>query len=166
MHTLIVILWGLVISLFTMSAPARPLPTIPSGALGVLTITSVKIGSLPFLHGLKGEGRYLTYNAQGELCQAAPVEFIAGATTGDSIGFGERDDIELVVYNDTISKRLLAGQKTVSVDFNIDYQAHTPLTDIHITEGLLREEGFILHPHKAWSSWFGIRPSTLTCHPL
>jgi len=166
MHTLIAILWGFVLSLFAMSAPASALLTIPSGAHGVLTITSVKVGSLPFLHGLKGEGSYLTYNAQGELCRAAPIKFIAGARTGDSIGFGVRNDIELVVYNDTISKRLLAGQKTVSIDFNIDYQMHNPRTDIQITQGLLKEEGFILQPHKAWSSWFGVHSNTLKCETI
>ena len=166
MHTLIVILWGVVLSLFSMSAPARSLPTVPSGAHGVLTITSVKVGSLPFLHGLTGEGSYLTYNAQGELCQAAPVKLIAGARTGDRIGFGEREDIELVVYSEVISKRLLAGQKTVSIDFNIDYQMHNPRTDIQITQGLLREEGFILHPHKAWSSWFGVHSNALKCETI
>lgn len=159
MNRVLTYLISVFIGALSLGAPAT---SLPDEALGVVYITSVKTGSLPFLHGIKGEGNYLTTNEQGELCRVEPVILVAGGFNGERIGFGQGDPITLTIYNPTVSTRLKQGKKTVSTDYNVsvDPTAHQ---DIYIEQGLTLTEGFVLHPRKAWSSWFGFQPSQPDC---
>ncbi|WP_067094641.1 hypothetical protein [Marinomonas atlantica] len=160
MNGFLVLLISVVIGALSLRASAT---SLPDEALGVVYITSVKTGSLPFLHGIKGEGSYLTTNEQGELCHVEPVILVAGGFNSERIGFGQGDPITLTIYNPTVSTRLKQGKKTVSADYNVSVNpaAHQ---DIYIEQGLTLTEGFVLHPRKAWSSWFGFQATQPSCH--
>lgn len=149
-----------------LQSPTVVAQTIPNGALGVVSIDFVKVGHLPFLYGLKGEGRYLTYGKEGELCQVAHVPLVAGSFNSQEIGFGAGGAIELVIYNAELSERLKTGQKAVSAHYNVSIPSMMQQGDIEIVSGLTLAEGFVLHPRKAWSSWFGYHPKPLTCEPV
>ncbi|SBS29629.1 hypothetical protein MAQ5080_01453 [Marinomonas aquimarina] len=166
MPCFISVLIATVCALFATHSPASPLAAIPADAQGIVLIRFVKSGHLPFLHGLKGEGVYLTRNAQGRLCQVAPVPLIAGGFNGQTIGFGASQPIELVIYQAELSQRLQAGRKVISTDYDVSDRHMTQHGDIQIRSGLTLAEGFILHPRKAWSSWFGFAPAQLECEPV
>lgn len=159
MNRVLTYLISVFIGALSLGAPAT---SLPDEALGVVYITSVKTGSLPFLHGIKGEGNYLTTNEQGELCRVEPVILVAGGFNGEHIRFGQGDPITLTIYNPTVSTRLKQGKKTVSADYNVSVNS-TAHQDIYIEQGLTLAEGFVLHPRKAWSSWFGFQPSQPNC---
>lgn len=158
---------GIIVSLITTQSPTvAAQTTIPEGAQGIVSISFVKAGHLPFLHGLKGEGVYLTHDEQGHLCQVSPVPLIAGGFNSQAIGFGAGQPIELVIYNPALSQRLQNGSKVISADYDVSITEMAAHGDIEIRSGLTLEEGFILHPRKAWSSWFGFAPPRLECVPV
>lgn len=155
---------ALILSLFITQKPTLAAPLgIPEGAQGIVSIRFVKSGNLPFLHGLKGNGVYLTRDKQGNVCQVSPIPLIAGGFNSQEISFGAGQPIELVIYSLELSKRLQEGRKIISVDYDVSTTDMTQHGDIEIRSGLTLEEGFILHPRKAWSSWFGFAPPQLKC---
>lgn len=166
MKWLMMSLFSSLLSLFSTSSPAAAIDAIPQEAEGIVLINFVKSGHLPFLHGLKGEGVYLTRNPQGELCQVAPIPLIAGGFNSQTVSFGAGQPIELIVYNSELSQRLQLGGKVISADYDVSIATMEQHGDIMIRSGLTLEEGFILHPRKAWSSWFGFAPPQLECVPL
>ncbi|MCB1756914.1 MAG: hypothetical protein KDJ38_15435 [Gammaproteobacteria bacterium] len=126
---------------------------IPDNALGLVLVEKPMAGTLPFLFGLKGEGRYITRNDNGELCQIARVPLLAGGFNGDAIGVYSGDTVKMAIYNEQISKRLREGRKVVSGDYTFSLGETAEDVDIRVLSGLNGAEGFILHPKRRWFSW-------------
>lgn len=161
------LVWIKIALIICVSTAARAEVQLPEDALGLVIIDQVTEGSLPFLHGVTGEGHYLTRNEQGELCQISPVRFLAGSLSGQSISVQESaNSVELAVYSSALSERLKQGKKSVSAEFDVTTAQQSRLGDIKVLKGLKRVDGFILHPRKAWSSWFGFLPKHYTCEVL
>lgn len=163
MKTLILALIG---TLLSITSPAASVQDIPTGAQGVVYINSVKFGNLPFLHGIKGNGLYLTTNNKGAACIIEPVVLVAGGFNSNQFSFGQGQPIVLTIYSEEVSDRLKQGKKTASIDYDVSGPMENNHQDISIVSGLTLEEGFILHPRKAWSSWFGFKPTSLACQPI
>lgn len=157
----------LLASLITLAASSsNAAAAIPEGALGMVSIPSVTKGSLPFLHGMKGEGRYITFNNKGQRCQVSPLPFIAGGFDGNQIGISSSPNIELAIYSQALSDQLKAGKQITSDEFDVTLEGMSYHGDISIVSGLSLEEGFIINPRKAWSSWFGTEPKPFECEVL
>lgn len=149
------------------ATPKTPLQdALPIAAEGILILDQMTAGSLPFLHGMAGEGRYITRDDTGQLCQIAAVQFIAGGFTGQGIGARHPGPIQLIVYNQRLSERIKRGEKTISSDFYVTHAPDQQTGDIHIVGNLSLNDSFIVHPRKAWSSWFGYNPSHYQCAPV
>lgn len=71
---------------------------IPDDAYGVVFIEKPVAGALPFLFGLKGEGRYVTHNKHGELCEVAPVPLVAGGFSGRGIEKYTEETVRIAIY--------------------------------------------------------------------
>ena len=173
MNTIITWLRALLIAVLPLTnpmvhaAPQDALPhALPNDAQGLLILDQMTTGSLPFLHGMAGEGRYITLNTAGQLCEITSVRFIAGGLTGQTIGIHPSSTIELIVYDQALSDRIKQGIKSISSDFNVSHTPQEPTGDIHIIGDLSLMDGFIIHPRKAWSSWFGFQPTDRQCTPL
>lgn len=136
---------------------------LPIEAEGVLILDQMTAGSLPFLHGMAGEGRYITHNDTGQLCQIAAIRFIAGGLTRQNIGVRHPGPIQLIVYDQELSERIKHGQKTLSTDFYVTHAPEQHTGDIHIVGNLSLNDSFIVHPRRAWSSWFGYQPHHYPC---
>ena len=137
--------------------------TIPNDAYGVVVIEKPEAGALPFLFGLKGKGRYVTRNKEGELCEIAPVPLIAGGFSGRGIERYTEETIRIAIYDPQISMRLMEGKKIVSGHYTRNPSQTENDVDIEVLTGLDRAEGFVLHPRRRWLSWFNSDSRELSC---
>lgn len=139
---------------------------IPDGALGVLQISDLVVGTLPLLKGIKGDGRYLTYNNQGQLCEVYPIPFLAGGFNGRNIGVEHgAKEVVIEVYSKNASERLKQANEVTSIDFRTE-RIRTNLSELVVTSGLAKMEAFILHPQRIWSSWWQYKKTELPCRPV
>lgn len=149
------------------SIKAAELPDIPKGALGIVYIPHPETGSLPFLYGLKGKGRYITRNTQGQLCAIAPLPFVAGSLGGShAFGVHPGQSVVLAIYDKTLHQRLLEGKKSISARYWVTLNDDTDKGDIRIESGLTLQEGFVLFAQKFWSNWFGFHRPTYHCQSI
>ena len=159
--TSLVFLW---VSCLLSSNSIAALPTIPIGAIGVIEIDQVQEGNLVYLKGMKGEGRYVTRNQRGELCEIAPVPFLAGGFNGHQVSLLHREPILLSIYSADVDEQLRFGKEVTSQD------AHVRLAfgeaDIVIDSGLGLSDHFILNPRPVWSSWWRLNLVRKDCEPL
>lgn len=161
----LVILLSLFVCVSNAKAVERPL-FIPEGAFGVVQISDLIVGTLTLLKGIKGEGRYLTHNAQGDLCEVSPVRFLAGGFNGRTIGVEHgAEDIVIQVYSEEISERLMQAREVNSVDFPAA-RVHSSQAGWVVTAGLETMEAFILHPQPIWASWWRYQETQLPCRPI
>lgn len=141
------------------------LPTIPDGAQGVLFITDIRMGRLMALKGMKGEGRYLTRNERGELCEVAPVSFRAGSINSYGTTNQAVEEVTIEVYSRALSERLTTRQKIVSEDYRTALQPSHD-TDLVLSKGISLEDVFILNPRPIWRSWINTGESRYSCKPM
>lgn len=154
----------LVLSLPISANSVAGLPAIPVGAVGVVEINQVQEGNLVYLKGMKGEGRYITRNQAGELCEIAPVPFLAGGFNGRDVSLLQRGPILLSVYSKAIDEQLRFGKEVTSQDARIGLDDGE--ADMVIASGLSLDDHFILNPRPVWSSWWRLSLVRKDCEPL
>ncbi|XAW87666.1 hypothetical protein ABDK09_05590 [Vibrio sp. CDRSL-10 TSBA] len=116
---------------------------LPDKLEGMVIIPEATQGHLLYLHGLAGEGRYLTRNEQGQPCMLAPVHLIAGSISQGEIGIVDNGPIILKIHNPTLARQIREGKQIESQQS----------ADIEIVSGLDSGMHFIINPRRRWTSW-------------
>ncbi|WGY45513.1 hypothetical protein [Vibrio sp. ABG19] len=126
---------------------------LPAGLEGMVIIPKAAHGHLLYLHGLGGEGRYLSRNEHGELCMLAPLPMIAGNIRLGTIGIDESGPVILNIYNPVLARQIRHGQQIESRQWRVALPHAKQTADIEIANGLDSEMDFIINPRRRWTSW-------------
>ncbi|PSJ47873.1 hypothetical protein C7H85_03410 [Zobellella endophytica] len=128
---------------------------------GVVVIPTIAEGRLLYLHGIAGEGVYISRNDAGELCMVKPLHIVAGNVEEGGIRIHETGPLTLRIYSDRISATLKQGEQVTSEKLRVTDKEDDSSSDVVIENGMSRQMHFILNPRRKWTSWLrGERPKS------
>ncbi|WP_375054862.1 hypothetical protein [Zobellella sp. DQSA1] len=134
---------------------------LPVDVQGRVVIPTVAEGSLLYLHGIAGEGVYISRNDEGELCMVKPLHIVAGHVEQGRIRIHESGPLTLRIYSDRVSASLKKGEQVTSENLRVTDKEGDSSSDVVIEIGMNRQMHFILNPRRKWTSWLrGERPKS------
>ena len=145
LSTLCLTLVGFLLPLHAEQAP-------PKKVLGTLSVHSMTQGALFFMAGRVGEAIYQYQSPLQETC-ALVVPVVVGSRVNTSVGVAEVAGFSLQVYSEELHSSLISGQRIMRQDWHFSYDPLAINKDGVITEGIEREEVFILNSKRRWVSW-------------
>lgn len=146
---------GMLFALSNALAVAQETPSdfLPVDVQGIVVIPTVAEGSLLYLHGIAGEGVYISRNEAGELCMVKPLHMVAGHFEEGGIRIHETGPLTLRIYSDRISASLKKGEQVTSESLRVTDKEDDNGSDVVIENGMSRRMHFILNPRRKWTSW-------------
>ncbi|WP_445398585.1 hypothetical protein [Zobellella sp. An-6] len=148
---------GMLLALSSALAVAQETPSdadlLPADVRGMVVIPTVAEGSLLYLHGIAGEGAYISRNEAGDLCMVKPLHIVAGHFEEGGIRIHETGPLTLRIYSDRISASLKKGEQVTSESLRVTDEEDDNGSDVVIENGMSRRMHFILNPRRKWTSW-------------
>lgn len=139
---------------------------LPDNVEGVVWIPQVTEGRLVYLHGIAGEGIYLSRDQQGQLCLVPSLHLIAGNFESGGIAVTQTGPVKLAVYSHSVSTALQKGEQVSSEYLRLSLHSRDEGADVAIEQGMSGQLHFILNPRRKWTSWLRGDQPQARCEPI